>query len=152
MNTRARRVCGFTLIEVLVVVGIIGLLISILLPWLQGARTQARKVKVRGQLNALKQALEAFRNDVGDYPDSAKRIDLTEIASSGDDPLGRTVDNAGNETILYGAQALPRAMVGRDYRGYVTAKKARKFDRSLAPTEWYDNTTLDYVKNSSFAE
>ncbi len=145
MIKRVGRKGAFTLIELLVVIGIIGLLIGILLPSMQAARNQSRRVKVQGQLNAIKQALEAFRNDVGDYPDSAKRLDPTDYASSSDDPFGRTVVHDGNETILYGAQALVRALVGKDYKGYVSAKRARKFDRSLAPTEWYDFPPDDYV-------
>ena len=65
MNRRAGRRSAFTLIELLTVVGIIGLLVGILLPSLQAARTQARKAKVKAQISAIEKALEIFKNDVG---------------------------------------------------------------------------------------
>ena len=145
MNTRDRRLGGFTLIELLVVIGIIGVLISILLPSMSAARNSANNVRIKGQLNAVKQALEAFKNDVGDYPDSAKRFDPTDYASSGDDPLNRIVNHPGNGTVIYGAQSLARALVGKGLRGYVSTKRAREYDRSLAPTEWYDDRFTDYT-------
>ena len=135
MNRMVGRRSAFTLIELLTVVGIIGLLVGILLPSLSAARTQARKAKVKAQISAIEKALEAFTNDVGDYPESAKKPDPIDVKI---DPLGRTVDHPGNDTTLYGAQALVRALDGADLQGYVAPKRAREYDRTLAPTEWYD--------------
>ncbi|MCH8912812.1 MAG: prepilin-type N-terminal cleavage/methylation domain-containing protein, partial [Planctomycetes bacterium] len=109
MNRIVGRRSAFTLIELLTVVGIIGLLVGILLPSLSAARTQARKAKVKAQLDATRKALEAFKNDVGDYPESAKRPDPTDDSSYTAPPNAPL-----NDTTLYGAQSLVLGLLGDD--------------------------------------
>ena len=56
---------AFTLIELLVVISIIALLVSILLPTLAGARTQARSLICLNQLKTIGVASLAYCNDNG---------------------------------------------------------------------------------------
>ena len=67
-SKHAPRRPGFTLVEILVVIGIIGLILSIALPITFKARRQASKARATRDLEALRTGLEEFKNNHNEYP------------------------------------------------------------------------------------
>ena len=67
MPSSSRRRNGFTLVELLVVIGIIALLIAILLPVLGRAREAARVIKCVSNLRTIGQAAMQYGNDNKNY-------------------------------------------------------------------------------------
>jgi general secretion pathway protein G len=70
----ARSSRGFTLLELLVVVLIIGLLTGIVAPRFLGQVSRSEVTTARAQLDALDKALQAYRLDTGRFPSAAQGL------------------------------------------------------------------------------
>ena len=65
-----RKRTGFTMIEMLIVLGILMLLVGLLIPALTAVKNVAKETKQKAQFSTIELALAGFKNDHGDYPPS----------------------------------------------------------------------------------
>jgi general secretion pathway protein G len=71
---RSSMQAGFTLIEIMVVVFILGLLVTLVAPKIIGRTDQARQTKASADVRAIEEALHLFKLDNGFYPTTAEGL------------------------------------------------------------------------------
>jgi general secretion pathway protein G len=69
-----KTAAGFTLIEILVVMAIIGMLAVMVAPNIFNQQAGAQRDAALSQISALEVALDTYRLDVGEYPDSLEGL------------------------------------------------------------------------------
>jgi general secretion pathway protein G len=74
MMSLMNRQRGFTLLELLVVILIIGLLVSIVAPRLLGQVSKSEVTAARAQLDAIDKAVQAYRMDTGRFPSTSQSL------------------------------------------------------------------------------
>jgi general secretion pathway protein G len=70
MNTHKRLRAGFSLIELLIVIVILGGLVAVVAPGLMDAADGAKRDTVCLKMNDLKKRLDMFKLDNGNYPET----------------------------------------------------------------------------------
>ncbi|MGA2070811.1 MAG: prepilin-type N-terminal cleavage/methylation domain-containing protein [Sedimentisphaerales bacterium] len=98
MNNRK----AFTLVELLTSVIIIALLLGLLLPSISMVRTKSKETAQKAQFATISMALEAFKQDYGDYPPSGEFEGL----------------NTTTGLPYNGGQKLTEALLGWDLAGF----------------------------------
>ncbi|MEM6748915.1 MAG: prepilin-type N-terminal cleavage/methylation domain-containing protein [Planctomycetota bacterium] len=72
---------AFTLLEILIVVAILGILAAIVVPQFSTATEQSKENNLKSNLYQIRQQLQVYRADHGDYPSLANFADQMTLAS-----------------------------------------------------------------------
>ncbi len=88
---RARK--GFTLVEILIVVVILGILAAVVVPQFTNAADDARSGNIRAQLSTLQNQIELVRARTGAYPTLDQMTAAPTIATASGTSFGFMVDN-----------------------------------------------------------
>ena len=99
---------GFTLLEIMVVIVILGILASMVVPNLMGSKDKADRQKVVTDVIALENALEMYKLDNGSYPSTEQGLEaLVEEPSGSPEPRNYREDGY--------IKRLPQDPWGNDY-------------------------------------
>jgi prepilin-type N-terminal cleavage/methylation domain-containing protein/prepilin-type processing-associated H-X9-DG protein len=122
-----RRTGGFTLVELLVVIGIIALLISILLPTLASARRSANSVKCLASLKEIGNAFSMYAmENKGMYP--AARDELLNPKRRWTDQIAKYISRKGRD--FTGVQDIGQIRHNSVLWGCPEWRKSYEFDSS----------------------
>jgi general secretion pathway protein G len=76
---------GFTLIEIMVVIVILGVLAALIAPKFIGQEEKAKKIQTKVQIKSLETALQLYRLDNGKYPTTEQGLQaLVEAPAAGE--------------------------------------------------------------------
>ncbi|AQT68522.1 type II secretion system protein G [Anaerohalosphaera lusitana] len=99
---------GFSIVELLTVMGVIAILIALLVPALNMVRDYSKEIQQKSQFHAIEVGVELFKNEFGMYPESGDNMYMDK---DGDGALD------GAAETYAGANKLAEAMVGWDLLG-----------------------------------
>lgn len=105
----SRHVSGFTLIEVMVVVVILGILAAVIVPKIMGRPDEARLVKARQDIRTLQSALQLYRLDNFVYPTTEQGLEAL-VDRPVDEPVPPNWKDGGY------VERLPKDPWGNDYQ------------------------------------
>jgi general secretion pathway protein G len=87
MYRKRLNVHGFTLIELMVVIVILGILAGLIIPRIMGRPEEARRMKAQVQMESLETALRLYKLDNGVYPTTEQGLQaLIEAPTVGELP------------------------------------------------------------------
>lgn len=136
-----RRQRGFTLLEIMVVIVILGLLASFIIPNLMGNKDKADRQKAVSDITALENALDMYRLDNGRYPNNQQGLAAL-VTKPTTPPVPRNYPEEGY------LRRLPQDPWGSDYQ-LRNPGKVNKIDIVSAGPDGEFDTEDDIINGSA---
>ena len=118
-----KNIKGFTLIEIMVVVIILGLLAGIVLPKILGREEEAKVSAAKVQIKSIESALDGFKLDNGFYPTTDQG--LTALIKKPE--VGRIPDK-WNEGGYLKPSRIPKDPWGKDFLYFAPGNEGREYE------------------------
>ena len=124
---------GFTIVELLTVMGVIAILIGLLVPALSLVKDYSKEIQQKAQFHSIEVGLGMYKTEFGSYPPSKDNI-----AAYYPGPAPPADTTLGLDSAYGGANKLAEAMVGLDMLGFhpssiFRADGRNKRDENLTP-------------------
>ena len=98
-NVTRSRQTGFTLVELLVVVGLIGLLVGLISVAVPKAIESGMKAKTKGELTSIVAAVKAYKQEYGRWPGSVTATSDTTFQDANSKSLLSALSGTGNALV-----------------------------------------------------
>lgn len=108
-RNQTKNSAGFSLLEVMVVLVIIGIIASMIVPNIMGSQDTAREQKAVIDIGSLESALALYRSQNYDYPTTEQGLEAL-VEQTDIEPIPRRFQNGGY------IQRLPKDPWGNDYQ------------------------------------
>ena len=120
-----KRGKGFTLVELLVVMAILGILVAIAVPQLQKAPIRAKEATLREDLFTFRSCLDQYYADKGHYPDTLQTLVTDKyIRKIPIDPFTKSADTW--QVIMEEPDSSDTASQSQDPPGIIDVKSGSK--------------------------
>jgi general secretion pathway protein G len=145
MTSRLRNQSGFTIVELLIVIVVIGILAGLVLNTFNGIQASARDSERKTDLNAVQGHLESYFAKNGYYPTDGNVADATWVSNNlqGLDPEA-LLDPTSGGAYTYGATPSSCDNSSTECSDFTLSADAEEDGRGVDDA---DSNTADYVEN-----